>query len=54
MQKTRKIVASTNSEKYNEYIENALDEADREAEDPNTKYLTHEELFEKLRRKLNG
>ena len=29
---------------YSEYIENALDEADREAEDPNTKYYTHEEM----------
>ena len=39
---------------YNEYIENALDEADREAEDPDTKYLTHEEVFDNIRRKLNG
>ncbi len=39
---------------YNEYIENALDEADREAEDPNTKYLTHDEVFGRIRRKLNG
>jgi len=39
---------------YEEYVENALDEAEREAEDPNTKYLTHEDVFSKLRRKLNG
>ena len=39
---------------YEEYIENALDEADREAENPNTKFLTHEEVFGKIRRKLNG
>ena len=39
---------------YDDYIENALDEADREAEDPNTKYLSHEEVFGKIRRKLNG
>ncbi len=39
---------------YNEYIENALDEADREAENPNTKFLTNEEVFDNLRRKLNG
>ena len=39
---------------YEEYIENALDEADKEAEDPNTKYYTHEEVFGTLRRKLNG
>ena len=39
---------------YNEYIENALDEADKEAENPNTKYYTHEEVFGSIRRKLNG
>ena len=39
---------------YDEYIENALDEAEKEAQDPNTKYLCHEELFGKIRRKLNG
>ena len=38
---------------YNEYIENALDEADKEAENPNTKYLTHEEVFGSIRRKLS-
>ena len=38
---------------YNEYVENALDEADKEAEDPNTKYYTHEEVFGTIRRKLN-
>ena len=42
-----------NDAKYNEYIENALDEADKEASDPNTKYLTKEEVFGKLRRKLS-
>ena len=35
-------------------LENALDEADKEAEDPNTKYYTHEEVFGKIRRKING
>ena len=39
---------------YDEYVENALDEADREAEDPNTRYYSHEEVFGKIRRKLNG
>ena len=38
---------------YNEYIEKALEEAEKEAQNPNTKYLTHEEVFNKLRRKLN-
>ena len=39
---------------YSEYIENALDEAEKEAENPNTKYLSHEEVFGKIRRNLNG
>ena len=38
---------------YDEYVENALHEADREAKDPNTKYYSHEEVFGKIRRKLN-
>ena len=39
---------------YEEYIENALDEADRQAEDPNTKYLTHEEVFDSIRKIIDG
>lgn len=39
---------------YNEYIENALDEADREAEDPNTVYYTHEEFKQMARRIIDG
>jgi len=39
--------------KYNEYIEKALDEADKVAEDVNTKYFTEEELKLKIRRKLD-
>ena len=39
---------------YNEYIENALDEADKEAEDPNTKYYTHEEMKKMARRIIDG
>lgn len=38
---------------YNEYIEKALDDADKEAEKPGTKYLTHKEIFDKLRRDLH-
>ena len=34
-----------------EYIEYSLDEADAEAENPNTKYLKHKEVFEKIKRK---
>ena len=35
-------------------IEKALDEADREAEDPNTKYYTHEEMKQMARRIIVG
>ena len=35
---------------YTQYIENALEEAERELENPNTKFLTHEEVFTKARR----
>lgn len=38
---------------YNQYVENALDEADRESENPNTKYYTHEELISKIRSELD-
>ena len=34
-------------------IEKVLDEIDEEIADPNTKFLTHEEVFGELRRKLN-
>ena len=39
---------------YDDYIENALDEADKEAENPNTKYYTHEEMKKMARRILDG
>ncbi len=39
---------------YAEYIENALDEADKESEDPNTKYYSHEEFKQMARRAING
>lgn len=43
------------SEKFgNIDIEKALDEAESELDDPNTKYLTHEEVFSNARRILNG
>ena len=35
-------------------IEKILDEADKEAEDPNTKFLTHEEVWEKARKIIDG
>lgn len=39
--------------KYNEYVESALDEADKEAENPNTRYYTHKEVLDGIRRRLN-
>lgn len=50
----KKYSQLTNDAKYNAYIEKALDEADKEAKDPNTQYLTHDEIFDKLRRNLDG
>ena len=35
-------------------IETALKEAEEEANNPNTKYLTHEEVIENARRIING
>lgn len=39
-------------EKYEEYIEKVLDEADKEAENPNTKYYSHEEFKQMARRAI--
>lgn len=39
---------------YNEYIEKELDEADQEAENPNTKYYTHEEMKKMARSIIDG
>ena len=39
---------------YNEYIENALDEAEKELDDPNTKYYTHEEMMQMAREVIDG
>ena len=50
LQKYSKLISDV---EYNEYIENALDEADTVAENSNTQYLTNEEVFESLRRKLS-
>lgn len=38
---------------YTKYVENALDEADKESENPNAKYYNHEELFKEIRRNIN-
>ena len=39
---------------YNEYIEKALDQAEKDLDNPNTKYLNHEEVFSKARRLIDG
>lgn len=39
---------------YNDYIENALDEAEEDMNNPDTKYLTGEEVFSKARGIING
>ena len=39
---------------YEEYVERQLDEADRVAEDPNTKYYTHEEFKEMVKKMLQN
>lgn len=48
LQKYSKLISDV---EYNEYIEGALDEADAIAENKDTQYLTHEEVFDTLRRK---
>ena len=39
---------------YNEYIENALDEAEKELDNPNTKYYTHEEMMKMAMEVIDG
>ena len=51
LEKYAKLISD---KEYEEYIENALDEADREAEDPNTKYYSHDEFKKITRRILEG
>ena len=51
LEKYSKLVSDL---EYNEYIENELDEADKEAENLNTKYYTHEEMKKMARRILDG
>ena len=48
-----KYTEMVNEAEYNKYIENALDEAEMEAGNPNTSYYTHEEIFDEIRSKLN-
>ena len=48
-----KYAEMVNEVEYNKYIENALDEAEMEADNPNTNYYTHKEIFDEIRGKLN-
>ena len=50
IEKYSKLVSDV---EYNEYIEKSLDEADKEAENPNTEYYSHEEVFNKIRSNIN-
>lgn len=50
IEKYSKLVSDV---EYNEYIEKSLDEADQEAENPNTEYYSHEEVFNKIRSNIN-
>ncbi len=43
-----------NEKEYEEYIENALDEAEKEAKKTKTKYYSHEEFKNMARRTLDG
>ena len=48
-----KYAEMVNGIEHNKYIENALDEADVEAEKTNATYYSHEEIFLVLRRKIS-
>lgn len=50
LQKYEELISG---KEYSEYVEDALDEAEKEAENEDTKYLTHEEVFDTLRRNLD-
>ena len=39
---------------YEEYVEKELEEAEKEAENPNTKFYTHEEMKKLARRAIDG
>lgn len=48
------VLKEDNDKEYEDYIENALDEADKEAENPNTGYYSHEEFKRIARRTLDS
>lgn len=47
LEKYSKLISNA---EYNEYIEYELDKADKESENPNAKYYTHEEMKQMARR----
>ncbi len=51
LEKYSKLISDA---EYNEYIENALDEAEKELDNPNTKYYTHEEMMKMAREVIDG
>lgn len=49
------LVLNEDEVEHDKHVEKALDEAEMQAENPNTKYLSHEEVFSRIRGgKLNG
>ena len=51
LEKYAKLIGN---KEYKEYIENALDEADKEAEDSSTKYYSHGEFKQIASRIIDG
>ena len=51
LEKYSKLISDA---EYNEYIENALDEAEKELDNPNTKYYTNEEMMKMAREVIDG
>ena len=60
LEKYSQIMKQLNIEKAieakfgNVKLEDVLNEIDKQIDNPNTEYLNHDELFTKIRRKLNG
>lgn len=51
LEKYSKLISD---KEYEEYIEKSLDESDKEIDDPNTRYYSHEEFRHIARRTLDG
>lgn len=51
LEKYSKLISD---KEYEEYIEKSLDESDKEIDDPNTRYYSHEEFKQIARRTLDG